>query len=269
MLGPSSLSTWCFLEAGDGEALDLPAVVELIVGGGYGVEFSGYYHKDPDALDRRYWADWKARTAGAPAITVHSNHSRRDHATVLGELRFLAYVGGRALVVHPGQVTREDDPSAPDEKLLGEWVRQAAGEGLYVALENIGPDDVLLLDRCLEQFGPRGPAGGFATCLDVGHAVMSARRVPGDLELMVERFASHMVAAHLHEVYDGVDHHLPGRGDGQVPWDRVGRVMGSCDACGVGALEIWMGRDGGAARAWLNELDKAVAYLRRCGMMLA
>ncbi len=264
MLGSSSLSTWCFLECG--EAPDLAGVVELIVGGGHGVEFSGYYHGDPDALDRRYWADWKHRTAAAPVITVHSNHSRRD--SVPGELRFLAHVGGRALVVHPEQVRRQDEATAPDEKLLGEWVRRAAGEGVYVALENIGPDDVLLLERCLEQFGPRCPAGGFATCLDVGHAVMSARQVPGDLELMVGKFAAQMVVAHLHEVYDGVDHHLPGHGDGQVPWDRVGQVVGPCDACGAGALEIWMGRDGRPARAWLDELGKAVAYFRRRGLLV-
>lgn len=265
MLGPSSLSTWCFLESGDSEALDLAAVVELIVAGGYGVEFSGCHHKYPDALERRNWADWKYRTAAAPVITVHSNHSRRD--SVPGELRFLAHVGGRALVVHPEQVGRQNEPTAPDKKLLGEWIRRAAGEGVYLALENIGPDDVLLLERCLEQFGPRGPAGGFATCLDVGHAVMNARQVPDDTELMVERFAAQMVVAHLHEVYDGVDHHLPGRGDGQVPWDRVGQIMGPCDACGVGALEIWMGRDGRPARAWLDELREAMAYFHGRGVL--
>ena len=256
MLTPISLSTWCFMTQTGGPTL--AQTVELIVSAGYGVEFSGYQHQAPDALARRRWSEWKALTAGAPTISVHWKNERD---ALDGELDFLAYVGGDALVIHPDAIWREDDHTAPDEALLGDLVKRAADAGLYIALENLLPEDVPLMQRCLERYGPVDAAGGFGICLDVGHAVMPQPRAHGHLQEMLEKFGPAIVNVHLHEVCAANgDHHLPGIESGLTDWPGFARSLRDQDVKATGTVELWLPETNGPPAAFLVDLQEAIRY---------
>jgi hypothetical protein len=96
---------------------------------------------------------------------------------------------------------------------------------------------------------------------------MHASRFPGAAEAVFESFGPQAVVTHLHEVYGGADHNLPGRGNGQVPWDRLADCLQGADNSAVAALEIWVGRNGRSTSAWLPELNEAVEFFRSCGLL--
>ncbi|MFQ6048675.1 MAG: sugar phosphate isomerase/epimerase family protein [Phycisphaerae bacterium] len=262
MLRPVSLSTWCFLEQQSGPRL--AGVVEQIVSAGFGVEFWWNWRREPNALARPSWDDWKARTDGAAVITVHT---KNDRQAVHEELDFLAHVGGRALVIHPALVWRQQDHTAPDEPWLAELLRHATDEGLYIALENIHPDDTVLLERCVERFGPPGREGGFGICLDIGHCVSCEPELPQPVQSLFESFAGAIVTMHVHEVYGQTGHCLPGEPGGRVPWADLVQAMRRRDFSAIGTLEINMPRTHRPVQTWLAGLQEAASYFKSHGLL--
>jgi sugar phosphate isomerase/epimerase len=171
-----------------------------------------------------------ARTVGASTIVVHAGHVHSDQGPEK-RLRELLAAGRGASEEYAGtrrQMLRMRSEMAPSafrsvQKSLTELLEYAGKfeirlgiENRYHYLEFPSPDE---LEALLALAGPEQI--GFL--YDVGHAETLDRLGFYPHGQWLERFASRIVGAHLHDVIGTTDHYAPGLGT--VDFDRVASYL--------------------------------------------
>ena len=105
-----SVSTWSFMNH-DAYA-DPRRAVTAIQDMGHPVELWQSWAPAPESFDRGHWGAWKAVLNPCSALSFHTRNNR---GRMVEEIEFLAYLGGRILVLHPCVLgLPEDREGEPD-----------------------------------------------------------------------------------------------------------------------------------------------------------
>ncbi len=163
---------------------------------------------------------WGGQTIRAPRVDLGSC-DRSTHLAAVDDLKrcvdWLAEVGGRYLVVHPGGLSEPDQADARRDALargLIELAEHARGLGLILGLENMPPGVhpgsrmADLFDLICELDRPE-----LALTLDTGHAHITATA-----ESETIAAGRHLGTTHVHDNDGRQDSHLP-PGLGSIAWD--------------------------------------------------
>ncbi len=151
------------------------------------------------------------------------------------------------VVVHPVLVWRSLDPTqggreivACQEHSLGRVARLAAGQGIRIALENLGMKTVpdLAHPTALVELARRLGGDNVGVCFDTGHCLVSGL----DPLREMDRCTSQVYSFHIHE-NDGVEdlHWVPGKGP--IDWPRFFDKLRTLRYEGSFILEVWGGKD--------------------------
>lgn len=151
------------------------------------------------------------------------------------------------LVVHPVLVSslsgsrQGDREVAPcREESLRRIARLAAGQGIRIALENLGRKTVpdLAHPTALVELAHRLGGDNVGVCFDTGHCLVSGL----DPLREMDHCASQVYSFHIHE-NDGVEdlHWVPGKGP--IDWPRFLDKLRTLRYEGSVILELWGGRD--------------------------
>ncbi len=169
---------------------------------------------------------WGGRTIRASRVDLGSCDPSTHLATIDDLKRcvdWLAEVGGRYLVVHPGGLSEPDQAEARRDSLargLMELAEHARGPGIILGLENMPPGvhpgsrmaDLFDLIRELDR--PE-----LALALDTGHAHITATA-----ESETVATGRHLGTTHVHDNDGRQDLHLP-PGLGSIAWDAWRKAL--------------------------------------------
>jgi len=238
----------------EGEYASPARVVEQIRALGFGCELWLNWDPQPDCYDRPRWEALREQMGPSSNLSFHT---RNDRDRMFEEIELLAYLGGRALVVHPVVLSEpafcgEKPSTHPDVPFIRDLAAAAADQGVYLALENIHAR--AFLDRTLDAVDTFDDRGGLGICIDLGHAEMrrgEPNESPADL---IHDYGKVLLHLHVHDVRDGRDH-VP-LGTGSLDYAAVAEALREVNFEGTAALEIQCSDPVGAIRdGW--------AYLRR------
>ncbi|MFQ5803159.1 MAG: sugar phosphate isomerase/epimerase family protein [Candidatus Methylomirabilales bacterium] len=165
------------------------------------------------------------------------------------------------IVVHPVLVCRPSDPTqggrevvACQEDSLGRISRLAAGQGIRIALENLGRKTVpdLADPAALVKLARRLDEDNVGVCFDTGHCLVSGL----DPLQEMDHCASQVYSFHIHE-NDGVEdlHWAPGKGS--IDWTRFLDKLRTLRYEGSVILEVWGGKDAA------DVMQDAKAFVKR------
>ncbi|HUW83606.1 MAG TPA: TIM barrel protein [Phycisphaerae bacterium] len=233
-----TISTWDFKHLGS-EYASAARVIEKIHSLGYGTELWLNWDAEPEFYDRANWDDLRTIVGASPALSFHT---RNQQDRMFEEIELLAYLGGRALVVHPCVVSlaeyRQERPAGhPDVPFIRDLAAAARQHGVFLALENIFART--FLDRTLEHVETFDERGGLGICIDLGHAEMrrdevhDAHEAP---ETLIGDYGPVLLHLHVHDVVDGRDHKP--LGTGSLNYDAIAAALRDVDFHGTAALEI-------------------------------
>ena len=223
-------STWCFQHLPEYADAALP--VREIRRLGLAPELWQNWAPDPACFDRAHWETWRRLAGGQPALSLHTRNQRER---MFEEIEFLAFLGGRTLVVHPCVLSLPGHAEErPDLAFVRELAAAARARGVFLALENIFGR--AFLDRTLDGVATFDAQGGLGICLDVGHAQLKRaepREAPVDLIRDYGRVLLHL---HVHDVV-GTRDHQP-LGSGQTDYAAIAAALRGAGFSGTIALEI-------------------------------
>jgi sugar phosphate isomerase/epimerase len=235
-------STWTFSHVG--AEFESPArVIEAIYELGLEPEIWLNWAADPKCFDRPTWDKWRQLVRPSPALAFHT---RNDRQRMPEEIEFLAYLGGRVLVVHPIVLSlpeyRHERPERhPDVPFIRDLAAAACEQGVFLALENIHNRE--FQDRTLDAVETFDDRGGLGICIDLGHAEL-IRDQPGESPVaLIRDFAPVLLHLHVDDVLGPCDHQPPVRdhqplGTGTIDYAEIGAALRAANFTGTAALEI-------------------------------
>lgn len=228
-------STWNFINAG-GEFAPAANVIGEIQSIGFAPELWLSWRPEPDCYDRPRWDGLRELIRRPAAMSFHTRNQRER---MLEEIELLAFLGGRALVVHPVVLSqpefRDERPAGhPDVPFVRDLAAAAREQGVFLALENIFGRR--FLDRTLEAVPTFDHRGGLGICIDVGHAEMR-RPEPNESAVdLIRDYGKALLHLHVHDLRDGADH-VP-LGTGEIDYAAVADALREVNFAGTAALEI-------------------------------
>lgn len=232
-----------------------------------------YAHLDPRLGEDVTMVGQILEEEGLRAVSLHAPFEFRGER-LAGETLWEAWEGLMAqvletaqhlkvgfVVVHPILVWSSLDPTqggreivACQEHSLGRVARLAAGQGIRIALENLGRKTVpdLAHPTALVELAHRLGGDNVGVCFDTGHCLVSGL----DPLREMDHCASQVYSFHIHE-NDGVEdlHWVPGKGP--IDWPRFLDKLRTLRYEGSVIFEVWGGKDSE------NVMQDAKAFVKR------